>query len=126
MKVLLMPSPTDADLGKQPYNRFAISMPAAMADDIRALCHRESRSHSEFFREAVRSYLQQRLSAPAATLYAVSTHSVVAAPSGSEPVQAAARASRPAALRDDAFADFTEWAEDKEYNQLSSLTSTTG
>jgi Arc/MetJ-type ribon-helix-helix transcriptional regulator len=117
------PQPADTDSGKQPYNRFAISMPAAMADDIRALCHRESRSHSEFFREAVRTYLQQRHLTPSPPLHSVSAHSAAAAAHRQEPPHATVRELRPAVVRDDAFADFTEWAEDKEYNQLSGLTS---
>ncbi len=108
----------EADLGKQPYNRFAISMPASMADDIRALCQRESRSHSEFFREAVRAYLHQRQSMPSPVLHTVSTHSTAQGNTRHDHTPASVRELRPAPIRDDAFADFTEWAEDKEYNRL--------
>jgi Arc/MetJ-type ribon-helix-helix transcriptional regulator len=108
----------EVESGKQPYNRFAISMPAAMAEDIRQICHRESRSHSEFFREAVRAYLHQRQSPAAPALHAVNTHSHHRAAPHSEPVVAAVRELRPSPARDDAFADFTEWADDPEYNQL--------
>ncbi len=108
----------EVESGKQPYNRFAISMPAAMAEDIRQICHRESRSHSEFFREAVRAYLHQRQAPSAPALHAVNTHSQNRSAPHPEPVVAAVRELRPAPARDDAFADFTEWADDREYNPL--------
>jgi Arc/MetJ-type ribon-helix-helix transcriptional regulator len=108
----------EAEAGKQPYNRFAISMPAAMAEDIRQLCHRESRSHSEFFREAVRAYLHQRQAPGAPSLHSASTHSHSRSTALPEPPVAAIRELRPASTRDDAFADFTEWSDDREYNQL--------
>jgi hypothetical protein len=39
------------------YQRFAISIPAPMATQIESVCQREGRNRSEFFREAVRFYM---------------------------------------------------------------------
>lgn len=96
---------------RTPYERFAISMPASMADDIRSLCQRESRSHSEFFREAVRSYLQQRQASTPPAPKVVSTHS------NTVPVLPT-REPRLAPSKEDVFADFSEWVSDREYNAL--------
>lgn len=42
---------------QQNYQRFAISIPAAMAAQIERVCSLEGRNRSEFFREAVRHYM---------------------------------------------------------------------
>lgn len=47
------------------FQRFAISMPPAMAEKIEQVCQREGRSRSEFFREAVRTYFAMRAAGPA-------------------------------------------------------------
>ncbi len=39
------------------YQRFAISIPAAMASQIEQACILEGRNRSEFFREAARHYM---------------------------------------------------------------------
>jgi hypothetical protein len=39
------------------YQRFAISIPAQMASQIEEVCKVEGRNRSEFFREAVRFYM---------------------------------------------------------------------
>ena len=39
------------------YQRFAISIPATMATQIEEVCKVEGRNRSEFFREAVRFYM---------------------------------------------------------------------
>jgi hypothetical protein len=39
------------------YQRFAISIPAPMATQIEEVCKVEGRNRSEFFREAVRFYM---------------------------------------------------------------------
>lgn len=39
------------------YRRFAISIPAPMATQIEAVCKLEGRNRLEFFREAVRFYM---------------------------------------------------------------------
>jgi hypothetical protein len=39
------------------YQRFAISIPAPMAMQIEEVCKTEGRNRSEFFREAVRFYI---------------------------------------------------------------------
>lgn len=39
-----------------PYQRFAITMPKRLADQIDSACEAEGRNRSEFFREAVRLY----------------------------------------------------------------------
>ena len=49
MRKETMPSPN--------YQRFAISIPAPMAMQIEEVCRVEGRNRSEFFREAVRFYI---------------------------------------------------------------------
>lgn len=39
------------------YQRFAVSIPAQMAMQIEEVCRVEGRNRSEFFREAVRFYM---------------------------------------------------------------------
>ena len=41
----------------QNYQRFAISVPPVIAEQIEQLCRSEGRTRSEFFREAVRVYI---------------------------------------------------------------------
>ncbi|MBI3140366.1 MAG: ribbon-helix-helix protein, CopG family [Rhodocyclales bacterium] len=82
------------------YQRFAISMPPAMADQVEQACRREGRSRSEFFREAVRTYLALRASG------ALQPRLVL--PSDSDE------------RLDDPFHAFTEWASeaDSVYDRL--------
>jgi Arc/MetJ-type ribon-helix-helix transcriptional regulator len=88
------------------YERFAISMPAAMADMVREVCAQEARSQSEFFREAVRHYLAEK----GLTL-------------AGHPRRADAKlapTSKPFSPKsvDNPFADFSEWEADAEYDAL--------
>jgi hypothetical protein len=46
------------------YQRFAISIPAPMATQIEEACKREGRNRSEFFREAVRFYINAGRASP--------------------------------------------------------------
>jgi Arc/MetJ-type ribon-helix-helix transcriptional regulator len=92
------------------YERFAISMPASMAMAIRELCEKEARSHSEFFREAVRHYLVERRRRPDSVFefpHAQETPSLDMTLVSPEPV-----------ALDPSFADFAEWLDDSEYNRL--------
>ncbi|MBM3392836.1 MAG: ribbon-helix-helix protein, CopG family [Betaproteobacteria bacterium] len=84
----------------QTYQRFAISMPPAMAERIEQVCRREGRSRSEFFREAVRAYFAMRAAGPAQPR-------LVFPREGEEAV-------------DDPFQGFAEWASeaDSVYDQL--------
>lgn len=43
-----------------PFQRIAITVPTLLATQIDAICASEGRNRSEFFREAVRSYLMER------------------------------------------------------------------
>lgn len=82
------------------FQRFAISVPPAMAEKIEQVCLREGRSRSEFFREAVRAYFTMRAAGPAQSR-------LVFPREGEEAV-------------DDPFQGFTEWASeaDSVYDQL--------
>lgn len=82
------------------FQRFAISMPPAMAEKIEQVCLREGRSRSEFFREAVRAYFAMRATGSAQPM-------LVFPREGEEEI-------------DDPFRGFTEWAseEDSVYDRL--------
>ncbi len=117
------PSATPRQASQQRhYERFAISMPANMADAIRSVCEREARSQSEFFREAVRVYMTQRQQAGH---HAVSSMSTVSKPVFEAPtIRPDTRLSQSTPRRtistteSDSFGDFQEWHSDNEYDQL--------
>lgn len=87
-------------MSEKNFQRFAISMPPAMAEKIELVCRREGRSRSEFFREAVRAYFAMRAAGSARPMLVFPGESEESA--------------------EDPFQGFAEWAseEDSIYDRL--------
>ncbi len=60
----MKPSLKKSTMATTPYQRFAITVPERMATQIDTICEAEGRNRSEFFREAVRTYLTVKSRGP--------------------------------------------------------------